>query len=159
MVTASVKGLDTADGEVVPLTPKDLGRADLFPTSLAHNMNGRFVAMVGDGEYIVSTAMKLRSKCYGQCQEFVWSSVKNSDFALRLANNTISVFKNFKEVTTIKPGGDHIFGGTFLGVGDDSCIRFYDWNTYDLVRQIDVSPKAGECVQGRGGDSAVGAPV
>ena len=145
VVTASVKGVEAEDGEVVPLNPRDLGRADMFPMSISHNLNGRFVAMVGDGEYIVSTAMKLRSKCYGQCQEFVWSSAKNSDFALRLENSSISIFKNFKEQTTIKTGGhlDHLFGGTLLGAGHDDCVRFYDWDSYDLVQQIDVTPTAG----------------
>ena len=146
VATASVKGIDAADGEVVSVNPKDLGRADMFPTSISHNSNGRFVAMVGDGEYIVSTSMKLRNKCYGQCQELVWSSLKSNDFALRLANATISVFKNFKEFTTIKPGGHvtRVFGGALLGVVDDSCVKFYDWDKCELVRQIDVSPKAGE---------------
>ena len=149
VVTGSVKGIDVADGEVVSLSQKDLGRADMFPTSISHNMNGRFVAMVGDGEYIVSTSMKLRNKCYGQCQELAWSSLKSNDFALRLANSSISIFKNFKEFSTIKTAGhvEHIFGGSLLGVADDSCVKFYDWEKCELVRQIDVAPKASECVR------------
>ena len=145
ILTASVKGLKAPDGEVVPLSPRELGQADIYPTSLSHNSNGRFIAMVGEGEYMVSTSMKLRSKCYGQCQEFVWSSSSNSDFALLTRESTICTFKNFKEHKTVKSIGiQKLFGGALLGVADNSSVRFYDWNTCTLVRQIDVLPKAGE---------------
>ena len=38
---------DQADGERLPLVVKDLGSCDLYPTSLAHSPNGRFVAVCG----------------------------------------------------------------------------------------------------------------
>lgn len=37
------------DGERLPLPVKDLGSCDLYPQSLQHNPNGRFVVVCGDG--------------------------------------------------------------------------------------------------------------
>ena len=37
----------------------------------------RFVAVCGDGEYIIYTAMALRNKSFGSAQEFVWASESN----------------------------------------------------------------------------------
>lgn len=33
----------------------------------------RFVAICGDGEYIIYTAMALRNKSFGSAEEFVWA--------------------------------------------------------------------------------------
>jgi hypothetical protein len=33
---------------------------------------GRFVAVVGDGEYIIYTALALRNQSFGQGLDFVW---------------------------------------------------------------------------------------
>ena len=52
--TVNVKSLgadyELVDGERLPLAAKDLGASDLYPQSLAHNPNGRFVTVCGDGE-------------------------------------------------------------------------------------------------------------
>jgi len=37
----------------------------------------RFVAVCGDGEYIIYTAMALRNKSFGNAQEFVWANESN----------------------------------------------------------------------------------
>lgn len=54
------------DGERLPLAVKDLGSSDLYPQSLQHNPNGRFVTVCGDGEYVVYTALAWRNKSFGQ---------------------------------------------------------------------------------------------
>lgn len=52
--TVNVKSLGAdytpQDGERLPLAAKDLGASDVYPQSLAHNPNGRFVTVCGDGE-------------------------------------------------------------------------------------------------------------
>jgi coatomer subunit beta' len=40
------------DGEPLPLAAKDMGSCELYPQTLAHNPNGRFVVVCGDGEYV-----------------------------------------------------------------------------------------------------------
>jgi coatomer subunit beta' len=62
------------DGEAVPVSAKDLGSCELYPTALSHSSNGRFVAVVGDGEYLVTTALSFRHKAFGPGLGFAWSS-------------------------------------------------------------------------------------
>ena len=50
------------DGERLSIGVKDAGAAEIFPQTLKHNANGRFVVACGDGEYIIYTAMALRNK-------------------------------------------------------------------------------------------------
>ena len=43
---ANVKALgdqDVKDGEILPLAVKDLGSCEIFPQTLVHNPNGRYV--------------------------------------------------------------------------------------------------------------------
>ena len=54
------------DGERLPLAVKDLGSSDLYPQSLQHNPNGRFVTVCGDGEFVVYTALAWRNESFGQ---------------------------------------------------------------------------------------------
>ena len=204
------------DGERLPLPAKDLGSCDLYPQTLSHNPNGRFVTVCGDGEYIIYTALAWRNKSFGTAEEFVWGE-DSSIYATRcrahskdprqtylsfeqsnaFSNNsgqtrgasmlllcsvwagrqlydstpiwdygasvrgvanahprddemlpegfsgvvitgpvqcregtsTVKVFKNFKEVQTLKPGfsTERIFGGALLGVAGADFVCFYDW--------------------------------
>ena len=56
------------DGERLPLAVKDMGSCEVYPQTLSHNPNGRFVVVCGDGEYIIYTAMALRNKSFGSAQ-------------------------------------------------------------------------------------------
>ncbi|KAH9714549.1 Coatomer subunit beta'-2 [Citrus sinensis] len=53
---------EVTDGERLPLAVKELGTCDLYPQSLKHNPNGRFVVVCGDGEYIIYTALAWRNR-------------------------------------------------------------------------------------------------
>ncbi len=67
------------------------------------------------------------------------------DYAIRESTNRVKFFKNFKETRAIKPAtasADGLFGGHLLGVkGGDSAVLFYDWDSGEFVRKIDVAPK------------------
>uniref|UniRef100_A0A1I8GV53 Beta'-coat protein n=1 Tax=Macrostomum lignano TaxID=282301 RepID=A0A1I8GV53_9PLAT len=91
------------DGDRLPLTIKDMGSCEIYPQTIAHSPNGRFVAVSGDGEFIIYTAMALRNKAFGQAQEFVWCTTDASTYAIREGTTTVKVFKNFKEVRAFKP--------------------------------------------------------
>ncbi|KAL9183551.1 hypothetical protein ACHAXT_004407 [Thalassiosira profunda] len=150
--TATVRGLaggddDDAlpDGERLPVVPRDLGACELYPQTIKHNCNGRFIAVCGDGEFIIYTAQALRNKAFGQAIDFVWSAAGTGDYAIRESANRVKFFKNFKESRAIKPAAasaDGLFGGHLLGVkGGDSAVLFYDWDSGEFVRKIDVAPK------------------
>ena len=131
------------DGERLPLAVKDMGSCEVYPQTISHNPNGRFVVVCGDGEYIIYTAMALRNKSFGSAQEFVWAE-DSSEYAVRENASTIKLFKNFKEKKTFKPdfGAETIYGGHFLGVKSPSGLAFYDWETQELIRRIEITPKS-----------------
>ncbi|KAM6932883.1 coatomer subunit beta'-like [Xenentodon cancila] len=130
------------DGERLPLGVKDMGSCEIYPQSIQHSPNGRFVVVCGDGEYIIYTAMALRNKSFGSAQEFVWAQ-DSSQYAIRKSNSVLNIFKNFKQKKTFKPdyGADGIFGGFLLGVRSNSGLAFYDWENTDLIRRIEIQPK------------------
>jgi len=150
--TANVRGLasagegdGTADGERLPVIPRDLGSCELYPQMLKHNCNGRFVAVCGDGEFIIYTSQALRNKAFGSALDFVWSGTGTGDYAIRESISCVKIFSNFKESKTIRPAtssSEGLFGGHLIGVkGGDSSVLFYDWESGEFVRKIDVSPK------------------
>ncbi|KAF2541463.1 hypothetical protein F2Q68_00032548 [Brassica cretica] len=144
--TANIKslgaGYEVTDGERLPLAVKDLGTCDLYPQSLKHNPNGRFVVVCGDGEYIIYTALAWRNRSFGSGLEFVWSS--EGECAVRESPSKIKIFsKNFQERKSIRPtfSAEKIFGGTLLAMCSNDFICFYDWAECRLIQQIDVTVK------------------
>ena len=151
--TANVRGLATGsgdeeglpDGERLPVIPRDLGACELYPQMLKHNCNGRFVAVCGDGEFIIYTAQALRNKAFGQALDFVWSGTGTGDYCIRESISRIKFFKNFKEAKSVRPAtssAEGLFGGHCVGVkGGDGSILFYDWDSGSFIRKIDVDAK------------------
>ncbi|KAL1116678.1 hypothetical protein AAG570_005150 [Ranatra chinensis] len=131
------------DGERLTVAAKDMGPCEIYPQTIAHNPNGRFVVVCGDGEYIIYTAMALRNKSFGSAQEFVWAQ-DSSDYAIREGTSTVKLFRSFKERKSFKPefGAEGIFGGHLLGVKSVSGLALYDWETLELVRRIEIQAKA-----------------
>uniref|UniRef100_A0A061QYC6 Coatomer subunit beta' n=1 Tax=Tetraselmis sp. GSL018 TaxID=582737 RepID=A0A061QYC6_9CHLO len=144
--TVNVKSLgadaEIVDGDRLPLAVKDLGSCDLYPQTLMHNPNGRFVAVTGDGEYIIYTALAWRNKSFGQALDCVWSADSN-EFACRESTSRVKIFKNFKEAKSIRPsfGAEQIYGGSLLAVRSADFICFYDWAEGSIIRRIDVPVK------------------
>ncbi|XP_031093102.1 coatomer subunit beta'-1-like [Ipomoea triloba] len=133
---------EVTDGERLPLAVKELGTCDLYPQSLKHNPNGRFVVVCGDGEYIIYTALAWRNRSFGSALEFVWSS--DGEYAVRESTSRIKIFsKNFQEKKSIRPtfSADRIYGGTLLAMCSNDFICFYDWADCRLIRRIDVNVK------------------
>jgi hypothetical protein len=123
---------DVKDGEPMTLVNKDLGSCEIYPQTLSHNPNGRYVARLnnfvpnlplfgspfslfgspafpssfvvvcGDGEYIIHTALSFRNKSFGQALEFVWAA-DSSEYAVRESSSKVKIFKNFKEKSSLKP--------------------------------------------------------
>jgi len=142
---ANIKALndqDVKDGERLPLAVKDMGSCEIYPQTISHNPNGRFVVVCGDGEYIIYTAMALRNKSFGAAQEFVWAA-DASMYAIRESSSMVKISKNFKEQKSFKPdfGAEGIYGGNLLGVRSVSGLAFYDWESTDLIRRIEITPK------------------
>lgn len=142
---ANLKALgetEMQDGERLTVGVKDMGSCEIYPQTIQHSPNGRFVVVCGDGEYIIYTAMALRNKSFGSAQEFVWAH-DSSQYATREGNTVVKIFKNFKQKKTFKPdfGADGVFGGLLLGVRSNSGLALYDWENADLIRRIEIQPK------------------
>ncbi|KAI0132949.1 coatomer WD associated region-domain-containing protein [Xylariales sp. AK1849] len=147
IISSIIKGGDASikDNEPITLSTKELGTCEVFPTTLTHSPNGRFVAVCGDNEYIIYTALAWRNKAFGSALDFVWASKENSnDFAVRESTTSIKVYKNFVEKTgglDVPFQADGLTGGVLLGVKGQGGVSFYDWATGGLVRRIEVEPK------------------
>ncbi|PHH75129.1 hypothetical protein CDD80_2619 [Ophiocordyceps camponoti-rufipedis] len=146
VVSSIIKGdVSLKDNDPISLPTKDLGTCEVYPQTLIHSPNGRFVAVCGDGEYIIYTALAWRNKAFGSALDFVWASKDNSnDFAIRESPMSVKVYKNFVE----KSGGldvgfqaEGLTGGVLLGVVGQGGVSFFDWATGGLVRRIEVEPK------------------
>ncbi|XP_066381648.1 coatomer subunit beta'-2-like isoform X2 [Miscanthus floridulus] len=133
---------EIADGERLPLAVKELGSCDLYPQSLRHNPNGRFVVVCGDGEYIIYTALAWRNRSFGSALEIVWST--EGEYAVRESTSKIKIYsKNFQERKSIRPAfsAERIYGGVLLAMCTNDFICFYDWAECRLIHRIDVNVK------------------
>lgn len=147
ILSSVIRGSDQSVKDATPITlsRKELGNCEIYPQTLMHSPNGRFVAAVGDGEYIIYTALAWRNKAFGSALDFAWGSKDNTDdYAIRESTMSVKIFKKFKE----RPGGldvgfsaEGISGGVLLGVRGQGGIAFFDWDSGALVRRIEVDPK------------------
>jgi coatomer subunit beta' len=129
-----------ADGERLPLAVKELGACDIYPQSLKHSPNGRFVAVCGDGEYVIYTALAWRNKSFGAALEAVWSA-DGAEYAVREPGSKVRLYdKNFKEKATLRVdfAADGLYGGALVGVKGPDFVCFYDWADGRLLRRIDA---------------------
>jgi coatomer subunit beta' len=149
IVTTQIKGVekDQKDGEQLTLPTKELGSTEVYPQTLQHSPNGRFVAVCGDGEWIIYTSLALRNQAFGSGLDFAWGSKENDkDYAVRESQTSVKVYRNFKE----RPGGglnvgfqaEGLSGGHLLGVKGQGGVGFFDWNSGKLVRRIEVEPRS-----------------
>ncbi|KAG1848914.1 coatomer WD associated region-domain-containing protein, partial [Suillus subluteus] len=136
---ATLSDIATADGNRIPLSIKEIGTTEIFATALLHSPNGRFVTVVGDGEYIIYTALAWRNKAFGSGDSNTYAVLENKV--------KLRVFKNFKERggAGMKGAGswavDAIYGGPVLGARGKGFVIFWDWESGDIVRRIDVDAK------------------
>jgi coatomer subunit beta' len=102
------------------------------------------VVVCGDGEYIIHTALSFRNKSYGSALDFVWAA-DSSEYAVRESSSKVRLFKNFKEKGLLKldTSAEGIYGGALLGVRSAGTLAFYDWETQELVRRIEIDCRVG----------------
>ena len=64
-------------------------------------------------------------------------------YAVRESSSKVKIFKNFKEKKSFKPefGADGLYGGSLLGVRAAGSLSFYDWESVELIRRIEIQVK------------------
>ncbi|CDZ98718.1 coatomer beta subunit [Phaffia rhodozyma] len=143
VLTASLQTIENPeDGQKLPLSMKELGNTEVYPTSLQHSPNGRFVTVCGDGEYIVYTSLAWRNKAFGTGTSFAWALDSNT-YAVLEGKSRVRVYKNFKERTGLVKSGsgwavEGLHGGVLLGARGNGFVIFWDWETGAIVRRIEV---------------------
>ncbi|KAF8595407.1 coatomer protein [Ceratobasidium sp. AG-I] len=137
----------TPDGQKLPLAPRELGSTEVFPSTIAHSPNGRFVAVCGDNEYIIYTALAWRNKAFGQGNAFAWAEDSNT-YAVLEGKSRVKLFKNFKEKTGAGLKGlggwviDGLHGGTLLSARSGAgFVVFWDWESGEIIRRIEADAK------------------
>lgn len=145
VLSGVVRGDDASvkDGAPIAIPAKELGNIEVYASSLSHSPSGRFVAICGDGEYLIYTALAFRQQGFGKALDFVWSSSSNNDYAIRESATSVKIFKKLKEKGPIDVGfsADGLSGGALLGVKGQGGIGMFDWETGNLVRRIEVEPR------------------
>jgi coatomer subunit beta' len=137
---------ELVDGARVPLSVKEIGTTEVYASSILHSPNGRFVTVVGDGEYITYTALAWRNKSFGNGNSFAWAGDSNT-YAVLEGKSKLKVFKNFRERTGagMKGAGswavEGLHGGPLLGARGNGFVIFWDWESGEIVRRIDVDAK------------------
>lgn len=136
--------LPSAEGQRIPLPAKELGHCEIYPQLLTHSPTGRFIAVCGDGEYIIFSALAWRNKAFGKGLELAWASGTNNDFVVRESPAKLAVQHNFAEAGVIRTASacERVFGGVLIGAacaGAQLC--FYEWASCQLVCRIDVDAK------------------
>jgi len=135
-----------ADGARLVLSVKELGTTEVFSAAISHSPNGRFVTVVGDGEYIVYTALAWRNKAFGNGTSFAWAGDSNT-YAVLEGRMKVRLYKNFRERTGagMKGSGswgvEGLHGGTLLAARGNGFVVFWDWESGEIVRRIDVDAK------------------
>lgn len=140
---------ETPEGQRLPIMSKEMGAVEVYASTLQHSPNGRFVTVCGDGEYVIYTALAWRNKAFGNGTSFAWAGDSNT-YAVVEGKTKIKVFKSFKEKngagwSGLKGSGSWnvtgVFGGALLGVAGPGFVMFWDWESGDIVRRIDVDAK------------------
>ncbi|OEL22968.1 Coatomer subunit beta'-2 [Dichanthelium oligosanthes] len=127
---------EIADGERLPLAVKELGSCDLYPQSLRHNPNGRFVVVCGDGEYIIYTALAWRNRSFGSALEIVWST--EGEYAVRESTSKIKIYsKNFQNVYWAD-------SGDLVTIASDSSFYILKYNRDLVSSHLDGGASVGE---------------
>jgi len=128
------------NGDKVAATFKELGNADMYVQGIKYNANGQLFAVFGETDYAIYTSRGFKSIGYGSGTDLVWG--KGDIFAVKV-DNSIKIVKGGQELTSFKVGYqfDTIFGGELLGVKSEDSITFFDWETQNVIRRIEVAPK------------------
>ncbi|KAH8814640.1 coatomer protein [Flagelloscypha sp. PMI_526] len=133
------------DGARISLpSKKDMGTTEIYATELFHSPNGRFITALGDGEYITYTALAWRNKSFGSGIGFAWSLDSNT-YAVLETKFKLKLYKNFKERSGGNMKGSSSWGiegihgqGPLLVGRGSSFVVFWDWDSGEIVRRVDV---------------------
>ncbi|XP_049848921.1 coatomer subunit beta'-like [Schistocerca gregaria] len=132
---------EVEDGALLEVGARELGTCDFYPHYVRHSFNGHLVVVADDKEYVIYTALQMRSKSFGAANEFAWN--RAGGFATRQGSIVTVHAKNLEVSGTLQLDytGDCLFSGSLLGVRGSAFVCMYDWATLRLVSKVDVVPR------------------
>lgn len=131
------------DGDKIQLPSKDACISDNYPSKIEFDQKGRYLAVIGGGEYVIYQSVSYKSKTFGSAQQLVWG-IDSGTYAILEKSGNIVIFKNFNKLKTFKPvleKVEKIFGGKLIGIRSKEFISFYDWENGTFIRSIGALPK------------------
>lgn len=143
---------NTTDGEryLPSAGAKEAATTEIYPSAVRHAPNGRFVAVCGDGEYVIYTALTFATHHHGQAKQLAWCAPSAGlQFATgdRLAAletpQCVRILQGFASTRVFCPAApaEGIFGGHMLAVTSAEAVDFYDWDGKAVVQRIEVAPR------------------
>jgi coatomer subunit beta' len=131
----------SSDSEAVDVAPKDIDTLEFCASSIAYNSTGKFVAVTGDGQYSIFSALAWRVRAFGEARELAWGI--GDTYAIRLNSFELRVVTRFSESAAFEPPYDctRVFGGACIGIVGDSAVTFLAWDDRAVLRCIDIGPR------------------
>ena len=80
----------------ISLSIKEIGTTEILVNALLHSPNGHSVTIVGDGEYIIYTALSWCNESFGNGISFAWAGDSNM-YAVLENKVKVRMYKNIKE--------------------------------------------------------------
>ena len=126
------------DGEKLSITTKELGHSEFYIQGIRVNNNGQLITIFGDSDFVIYTSGGFKNVCYGPGCDFAWS--KSEMFAVKVDNYNVKIYKNTEEIKAGKMpySISSIFGGELLCLKSADSLIFYDWETLELIRVIEI---------------------
>ena len=137
---AALKNIpEFVDGSDLQIQFKDGCVVETPPSSIIHSPNGRYLAVTGEGEWSILTSLGFRSRAYGKGIMFGWAS-NSTAFATLNINRTVDVHSNFDDAQELPIFAMKLWGGELIGASVSDGLNFYDWESLQLVRRIEIKP-------------------
>jgi coatomer subunit beta' len=126
---------------LVDVPGKEVATSEFYPSAIAANSTGKLIAVWGNNEYSISSALAWRARGFGEGRELAWGT--GDTYAVRTSGDRIQLFRRFESTGEFSPPTEceRIFGGLLLGVAGNDSISFFSWEDLSIVRQIDVRAK------------------
>ncbi len=116
----TIADAELTDGNRIPLAIKEIGTTEIYATTITHSPNGRFVTVVGDGEYIVYTALAWRNKAFGNGSSFAWAN----------DSNTYAVLEGPVELTAVASSPDDVVVDELVDLYRALAGEHENWEVY-----------------------------
>ncbi|KAK1092421.1 Coatomer subunit beta' [Friedmanniomyces endolithicus] len=164
ILTSVIKGgaaekSEIKDGQPISLPSKDLGSTEIYPQTLIHSPNGRFVAVCGDGEYIIYTALALRNQAFGSALDFAWAGKEHDrDYAIRESQYSVKIFRNFKPKAgdgSVNVVGDAALAAWDLGLAEECFEHANDLGSLFLLYSASADAEGLRSLAGKAKEAGV----